>query len=101
MLFIFFFYFIIYLFILLFIYLSGWTKIVRQNDKLFTDLLNQAWVDNTDDSVKKLLKASFIHELDEDYSKDHLHMYLENETAVKKNKAVPNDLRGDIYTIEV
>ena len=27
-------------------------------------------------------------------------MYLENETAVKKNKAVPNDLRGDIYTIE-
>ena len=46
------------------------TEVVRQNDQLFIDLLNKVRVDNIDDEVKKLLKARFIHESDENYSVD-------------------------------
>ena len=37
------------------------TEVVRQNDKLFIDLLNKVRVDNIDDDVENLLKARFIY----------------------------------------
>ena len=49
------------------------TEVVRQNDKLFIDLLNKARVGNINGDVKKLLKARFIRESDENYAKDALH----------------------------
>lgn len=36
-------------------------KVVRQNDKLFMDLLNKVPVLNINDDVEKLLKETFIH----------------------------------------
>ena len=72
------------------------TKVVRQNDKLFMDLLNKVRKKN----VENLLKARFIRESDESYSKDTLHMLSENEPAVKRNEAVLNDVPGQLYTIE-
>ena len=48
------------------------TEVVRQNDKMFVDLLNKDPVGNIDDDVEKLLKAGDIHESDESYSKDTL-----------------------------
>ena len=36
-------------------------KVVRQNDKLFMDLLNKVPVLNINDDVEKLLKERFIH----------------------------------------
>ena len=74
------------------------TKVVRQNDKLFMDLLNK--VRNIDDDVENVLKARFIRESDESYSKGTFHMLSENEPAVKKNEAVLNDVPGQLYTIE-
>ena len=76
-------------------------EVVRQNNKLLVDLLNKVWVGNIDDDVEKLLKARFIHESDENYSKIALHVYEESESAMKKNYAVLNDLPGKLYTIEV
>ena len=64
------------------------TEVVSQNDKLFIDLLNKIRVDNIDDDVEKLLKVRFIHECDENCPKDTLHMYAENELAMKRNEAV-------------
>ena len=34
------------------------------------------------------------------YPKDALHIYLENDPAVKKDDAVLNGLPGELYTIE-
>ena len=48
------------------------TEVVKQNDKLFFDLLNKVRVANIDDNV---LKARFICESDEDHQKYALHMY--------------------------
>ena len=48
------------------------TEVVKQNDKLFFDLLNKVRVGNNDDDVKNLLKARFIYESDENYPKDTL-----------------------------
>ena len=73
---------------------------VKQNDKLFIDLLNKVGVGNIDDYVQNLLKARFICESDENYPKDALHMYAENEPAMKRNDTVLNDLPGQLYTIE-
>ena len=50
------------------------TEVVRQNDKLCIDLLNKVRVSNIDDDVEKVIKARFIHESDENYLKDALHM---------------------------
>ena len=50
------------------------TKVVKQNDKMFIDLLNKARVSNIDDYVDKLLKARFTNESDENYPKDALHV---------------------------
>ena len=76
------------------------TEVVRQNDKPFIDLLNKARVGNIHDDVENSLKARFIRESDENYPKDALHMYAENEPAIKWNEAVRNELPGGIYTIE-
>ena len=73
------------------------TKVLRQNDKLFIDMLNKIRVD---DDVEKLLKARFIHESDENYPKDVLPMYEENGPAMKKNEAVLNDLPREPYTMK-
>ena len=51
------------------------TEVVRQNEKLFIDLLNKVRVGNIDDDVENLLKARFIRESDENYPEDALHMY--------------------------
>ena len=51
------------------------TEVVRQNEKLFIDLLNKVRVGNIDDDVENLLKARFIRETDENYPEDALHMY--------------------------
>ena len=63
-------------------------------------MLNKVRVGNIDDDDEKLLKARFIHESDENYPKDALHMYSENELTMKWNNAVLNDLPGDLYKIE-
>ena len=75
-------------------------EIVRQNNKLFIDLLNKVRDGNIDNGVEKLLKARFIHESDENYPIDTLHMYAENEPAMKRNKAVLNVLPEEVYTIK-
>ena len=41
------------------------TKVVRQNNKIFTDLLKKVNVGNINDDVGKLLKARFTLESDE------------------------------------
>ena len=79
---------------------DSYQKVVMENDKLFIDLLNKARVGNIDDDVEKLLKARFIHEYGENYSKDAWHMIAENEPAMKRNEAVLSDLPGELYTIE-
>ena len=76
------------------------TEVVRENDKLFIDLLNKLRLVNIDDDVEKLLKARFIHEFDENYPKDTFHMYPENEPAMKRNGAVLNNLLGKLYAIK-
>ena len=73
---------------------------MRQNYKLLIDLLNEVRVGNIDNDVENLLKARCIHESDENYSKKNaFHIYAENESAVKRNDTVLNDLPGDLYTI--
>ena len=76
------------------------TEVVRQNEKLFIDLLNKVRVGNIDDDVKNLLKARFIRESDENYREDALHMYAENEPAIKRNEAVLNEFPSELYIIE-
>ena len=67
------------------------TEVVRPYDKLFIDLL---WIGSIDDDVENLLKTKFIRESDQNNPKDALHMYAENEPAMKRNEAVPNELPG-------
>ena len=76
------------------------TEVVRQNDKVFIDFLNKFRAGNIDANAEKLLKARFISESDENYPKDALHMYAENEPAMERNEAVLNDLPGELYTVE-
>lgn len=73
---------------------------MRQKDKLFIDLFDKVRVGYIDYDVEKLLEARFIQESDENYLKDDLHMYAENELATKRNKAVLNDLPGGLYIIQ-
>ena len=63
-------------------------------------MLNKVRVDNIDDDVENLVKARFIYESDGNYPKYALHMYGENEPAMKKNKVVLNDLPSELYAIE-
>ena len=76
------------------------TEVVRQNRRLFIDLLNKVQIGNIDDDVQNLLKARFIRESEEKYPKDALHMYAENEPAMKRNEAVLNQLPGELYITE-
>ena len=50
---------------------------------MYTDLLNKVWVGNIDDDVEKLLKVRFIYEYDDNYPEEALHMFAENESAIK------------------
>ena len=63
---------------------------------MFIDLLNKVQVGNIDDGVEKLMKARFIYEFDENYPKDALHIYTENEPVMKRKEAVLNDLPGEL-----
>ena len=56
------------------------TEVVRQNDKLFIDLLKKVWVGNINVDVENLFKTRFISESDENNLKDALQM---NEPAMK------------------
>ena len=66
---------------------------------MYTDLLNKVWVGNIDDDVEKLLKVRFIYEYDDNYPEEALHMFAENESAIKRNEAVLNDLSCEVYTV--
>ena len=59
-------------------------------------MLNKIRVGNIDDDVENLLKARFIHESDENYPNHALHMYSENEPAMKRNEAVLNKLPDEL-----
>ena len=50
---------------------------------MFIDLLDKVRVGNIDSDKEKLLTARFTHEPNEKYPKDALHMYAENEPAMK------------------
>ena len=77
------------------------TEVVRQNDKPFIDMLNKVRVGNADNGMEQLLTARIVCDFEEKfYPKDALHMYAENETAIGRNKAVLNNFRGELYTIE-
>ena len=65
---------------------------MRQNNKLFIDLLNKVRVGNINNDVGKLLKATFIHEPDKNYPKGALHIYAGNDPSVERNEVVLNDL---------
>ena len=73
---------------------------LTQTDKVFINFLNKVRAGNIDDDAEKLLKAGFLSESDENYPKDALHMYAENEPAVERNEAVLNDLPGELYTVQ-
>ena len=64
-------------------------------------MLSKVRLGNINDDVESLLKARFIREFDENYPKYVLRMYAENETAMKGNEAVLNELPGELQTIEV
>ena len=76
------------------------TEVIRQNDKLFMDLLSKVRGGNTDNDVEQLLKARFTLEFDKNYPKDALHICAENEPAMKRNEAVLNNLPDELYTIK-
>ena len=76
------------------------TEDLRKIDKLFIALLNKVQVGVIDDDVDNLFKARFTHDYDENYLSDALHMYAENEPALKRNEAVLNDLPSELYIIE-
>ena len=67
---------------------------------MFIDLLNKVRAGKINDDFEKLLKARLIHESHENYPKHVFHMYVENEAALKRNKAVLKDLPGELYRIE-
>ena len=60
------------------------TGVVRHDDKLFVDLLNNVRVGNIDGDIENLLKVRFTHKPDKNYPKDFLHMDAKNEPAMKK-----------------
>ena len=78
------------------------TRVVRQNDKLFIDMLNKVRVGIVDDDVEQLLRARFVCDSYENYYPiDALLMHAENEPAIGKNETVLSNLPGElIYTIE-
>ena len=67
---------------------------------MFINLLNKVRVGNTNHNVEKLLQARFLHQPEENYPRYALDLYTENEPAMKLNKAVLNDLVGELYAIK-
>ena len=63
-------------------------------------MLDKVRVGNIDDDIAKLLKARFIQESDEIYSKDILQMCTENKPTMKRNCAFLNDLPDELYIIQ-
>lgn len=49
------------------------------------DLFNKVRINNIDYDVVKLLKTRFMHESDQTYPKNALHMFAENGPAMKSN----------------
>ena len=56
-------------------------------------MLNKVRFGNIDDDVENLHKVRFIHQSDENYPKNVLHMLVENQTVL-------NDLPAELYTTE-
>ena len=52
------------------------------------------------DVVENLVKTRFKNESNENYPKDALYMYAENQLAIKSNEAFLNALPGELYTTE-
>ena len=71
------------------------TEVVRQNDLMFIDFLNNVWVGNIDNEVEKSFKARFIHESDCNYS--NILCICWQRMNLLKNEAVLNEL----YTVEL
>ena len=63
-------------------------------------MFNKVRVGNIDNDVEKLLKPRFMHESDENYPKDIIHMYTENRPTIKINDVVLKGLGGELYKIE-
>ena len=63
-------------------------------------MLNEIQVGSNDD-VKKITEARFIHESDENNLRDASDMYAENELAMKRNEAVLNSLHvlNDLFNV--
>ena len=51
-------------------------------DKLCIYWFNKVRVGNIDDAVEQLLKAMFIHESDENYLIDALHIYADKKSLL-------------------
>ena len=64
-------------------------------------MLNKVRVRNIDNDVEKLLKARFMHKSDENCPKDAFHIYTKNQTAMKRNHTVLNNLPDEPYAIEI
>ena len=56
-------------------------------------MLNKVRIGNIDDDVENLHKVRFIHQSDENYPKNLLHMLVENQTVL-------NDLPAELYKTE-
>ena len=63
-------------------------------------MLNKVRVGNIEDDIENWLKARFIDESDGNYPKGALHLYAENEPAMKRNESVLNNLPGRLYTVQ-
>ena len=51
--------------------------------------------------IQKNISRQDLYEFDENYPKDALYMFAENEPVMTRNESVQNDLPGELYTIEV
>ena len=60
-------------------------------------MLKNFWIAKIYDGVDK---TKFIHKSDENFPKDSLHVYAENEPAMKRNDVLLNSLSGGFYKIE-
>ena len=76
------------------------TEDLRQNNKLFINVLNKVRVGNIDDDLENLLKARLKRESDKNCLEGALQVYAENKAAMERNKAVLNDFADQFYTIE-
>ena len=87
----------------LFYYIES-AETVRQNDKLFIDLLHKVRVGNIVDTVGRLFEARFIHKFDENYPKDALHDAIndlpDNLYVTEDDEKIPDICKYPMATIE-